>query len=39
MYAAYKGFTLVAEVLLGAGADVDAVENQVGCCIYVSNFA
>jgi hypothetical protein len=31
------GLTLVAEVLLGAGADVDAVDEQVGCGMYVVN--
>jgi hypothetical protein len=31
------GMTLVVEVLLGAGADMDAVNNKVGCCMYVVN--
>jgi hypothetical protein len=39
MWAAYKGLTLVAEVLFGAGAYVDAVDYTVGCCMYVVNFA
>jgi small-conductance mechanosensitive channel len=39
MYAAGVGATLVVEVLLGARADVDAVSNEVDCCMYVVNFA
>jgi hypothetical protein len=38
MWAAYKGLTLVAEVLFGAGAYVDAVDYTVGCCMYVVIF-
>jgi hypothetical protein len=39
MSTAYYGDTLSAEVLLGAGAGVEAVDNTVGCCMYVANLA
>jgi hypothetical protein len=39
MTATNKGYSVIMEVLLGAGADVDAVTIQVSCCMHVVNSA